>query len=205
MSKRNKPWWKESKKTEVLELIDHIRLKAKDKVYRRDAQAFYDYFVRNGYFTPYMKIRTRELAKFACPELLEHKKPERKTDPKLGEHYLYAISDGEFIKIGYSKKPKTRLKQLQTARAKPLKLLWQVLCSYSDVDAKKQERKLHRRLKSHKVMGEWYEFDCLIICRSWRVRGVAKMKAEYLLWADSDEIEKELDMQMLEQIQQPLL
>ena len=162
MSKR-KEWWKESKKVEVLELIDYIRLKAKEQVYRRDAQGFYDYFVRKGYFTPYMKKRARELATFVCPEKLEEPKWERKTDPKIGEHYLYAISDGEFIKVGYSKKPKSRVKQLQTARPKPLKLVWQTLCAYSDIDAKKQERKLHRRLQKHKVRGEWFEFDCLLI------------------------------------------
>lgn len=191
-----KEWWKESKKIEVLELVDHIRLKAEDRLYRKDAQAFYDYFVRNGYFTEYMKIRIREMARLSG--ISDKKK--KKSDPKRGEHYLYAISNGEHIKVGYSKSPKARLKQLQTGQARPLKLVWQCLCGYSDQEAKAQERKLHRRLQSNRVSGEWFEFDCLLICRSWRIFHLDKAKERYLKYANEEVIEQELDLQMLEQI-----
>lgn len=68
---------------------------------------------------------------------------------------IYAISDGEKIKIGYSKHPEKRLKQLQTAHPAPLKLIqtWQ--------GDKILEKAIHHRLFSFRsrLNGEWFNLN----------------------------------------------
>jgi hypothetical protein len=148
-----------------------------------------------------MSKRIRELTGILFPERLKKQKA-KKADPKYGEHYLYAISDGKNLKVGYSKDPKSRLKRLQTGSSKPLKLLWQCLCAYSDTDARKQERKLHRRLRRHNIQGEWYQFDCLVICRAWRIKGITRMRDEYHNQLSDEALDKELDLIMLREMHQ---
>lgn len=73
---------------------------------------------------------------------------------------IYLISDGEKVKIGYSKNPQKRLKQLQTGHPNRLKLIkiW-------DAEPVK-EKLLHRMLwMFHKdCKGEWFTIgvdDCV--------------------------------------------
>lgn len=62
------------------------------------------------------------------------------------------------IKIGRSKDPKRRLGQLQTGSPHKLRILLVI------EDMGHRERKLHRRLRHHKIRygrGEWFGPDCL--------------------------------------------
>jgi predicted GIY-YIG superfamily endonuclease len=72
--------------------------------------------------------------------------------------YVYFIlneNDG-LVKIGYSKSPLNRLKQLQTSNGNKLKLIYYVLGD------KNVEYAMHLRFKDFKVSGEWFEYDDLI-------------------------------------------
>lgn len=64
---------------------------------------------------------------------------------------LYLISDGTRVKIGKSKNPEKRLKQLQTGSALKLKLLGTF--DLSD----HYEKRLHWILRNFRTQGEWFE------------------------------------------------
>lgn len=68
--------------------------------------------------------------------------------------YVYGISDGSAIKIGWSAGHPTsyngRLSQLQTASAAELQLVGAVVGTQLD------ERSLHRRFAEHRIRGEWF-------------------------------------------------
>ena len=76
--------------------------------------------------------------------------------------HLYIIQSDKTgaIKIGRSKNPSKRLKQLQTGCPDKLKLL--VIFENKG----HLEKNLHRRLKSYKSRrrGEWFDFDCAGDC-----------------------------------------
>jgi len=64
---------------------------------------------------------------------------------------VYFISDGQYVKIGLAKDSYQRLKQLQVANPKDLKLIG--VC-YGTI---RFEKELHRRFESSHVRGEWFE------------------------------------------------
>ena len=65
--------------------------------------------------------------------------------------YIYAITDGKNIKIGYSKNPKKRIKQLSTGSSSNLYLLL-----YFEGD-KKLEKQIHNSFKKIRYNGEWLD------------------------------------------------
>lgn len=70
------------------------------------------------------------------------------------KHYVYVITDGENCKIGYTRNPELRLKQLQVGNAKKLTLVDTISTSL-DI-AKTKEALAHSKLAKYKVRGEWY-------------------------------------------------
>lgn len=69
--------------------------------------------------------------------------------------YIYLISDKKtyYYKIGVSKNPETRLKQLQTGNQSKLTLNKKVLCeNYNEV-----EQSLHNKYSMFRINGEWFE------------------------------------------------
>lgn len=85
----------------------------------------------------------------------------KKTKPK--KHYVYAISDGENIKIGMSSNVESRLKNLQTSNSKELLVVWKYYVGKSSKDAAKIEKMLHRACKEYSIRGEWFEMKALDI------------------------------------------
>ena len=69
--------------------------------------------------------------------------------------YIYLIQSLEdgYYKIGVSKHPKKRVKQLQTGNSSELKLVE----SYQSEHAHKVERALQRRYSYLKKEGEWFD------------------------------------------------
>jgi T5orf172 domain. len=64
---------------------------------------------------------------------------------------IYFITDGEYIKIGYTRTyPIIRLKELQTGNPKPLKLLATMEGGLS------LEKELHNTFRPYKAQGEWF-------------------------------------------------
>lgn len=91
--------------------------------------------------------------------------------------YVYIISDNNgYIKIGISKDPEKRLKQLQTGYPTKLKILFteEFYCKRNHL--LKIESLIHKKVKdiATRVNGEWFEIsqdklqeikDTIIICR----------------------------------------
>tara|TARA_R110002020_G_scaffold412833_2_gene622387 strand:+ start:303 stop:899 length:597 start_codon:yes stop_codon:yes gene_type:complete len=89
-------------------------------------------------------------------------KNKRDTILKLRETkgYIYFISCKDYIKIGFTINPKIRLGEIQTGNPFKLKII-----KLLENKTQKQEKKLHRRLKSkHPNLykrGEWYHKDII--------------------------------------------
>ena len=68
---------------------------------------------------------------------------------------VYFITDGNAVKIGYSKHfdAKARISQLQTANPRTLTVLGVI-----SHGTREYERQLHRRLKRYKMRGEWFDY-----------------------------------------------
>lgn len=77
------------------------------------------------------------------------------------KQYLYAISDGEMVKLGMSHDIKKRLKALQTSNSKKLKVVWELYTKKTAGQTKLLESKLHKICKKYRVRGEWFLLDCL--------------------------------------------
>tara|TARA_B100000035_G_scaffold269211_1_gene242999 strand:- start:370 stop:675 length:306 start_codon:yes stop_codon:yes gene_type:complete len=76
---------------------------------------------------------------------------------KMNKDSLYIIQSDVtgMIKIGRSKDPQKRLKQLQTGNPNKLKLI---------VEFKEQgwkEKILHEKLNKYRLEGEWFSYDCV--------------------------------------------
>jgi len=69
---------------------------------------------------------------------------------------IYFITDGEFIKIGKSKNPKRRKKQLQTGNGNNLRVAY-ILENVEDY----LERDIHSLCRRYKKQGEWFEKDVM--------------------------------------------
>lgn len=83
---------------------------------------------------------------------------------KNKHHYVYAISDGESIKIGQSLNPLLRLNALQVANASELSLVWVKLCKNKD-SSNKLERTIHKTYKELNIRGEWFNYEILRIIK----------------------------------------
>lgn len=85
--------------------------------------------------------------------------------------FLYAISDGTNIKLGFTGNLKGRLNNLQSANSNNLTLLWKMYIGKCPVKAKDAERKLHKTCKEFKLKGEWYTKFCLRLVQTFSYRG----------------------------------
>lgn len=85
---------------------------------------------------------------------------------KPRRYWLYAISDGAAVKLGYSSSVGKRLLAMQTGVAQRLAILWKFYVGTVEHHARLCERKLHRACKKHHMRGEWFSNDCMDIVTS---------------------------------------
>ncbi len=85
----------------------------------------------------------------------------KKKPAVVKKHYLYAISNGDQIKLGMSSDVNKRLKTMQTASPAELVLLWKYYIANTPADAIKIEKMLHRACKQFHIRGEWFERECI--------------------------------------------
>lgn len=98
---------------------------------------------------------------------LRSKSRKIKIDRRREKHYVYAISDGAFVKIGLAVDPVKRLADLQVASPSILKLEAKIECfRYSH--ASKLEKQLHRACKKYHIRGEWFDMDALCVFDEFR-------------------------------------
>jgi hypothetical protein len=67
--------------------------------------------------------------------------------------YVYCITDGEYVKIGYSVNPAKRVAELQTGNARPLTLVGRIEGTLDD------ERSLHEQFISDNVLMDWFKLS----------------------------------------------
>ncbi len=74
--------------------------------------------------------------------------------------YVYLIQAGnkkiDPVKVGFSKDPERRVKDLQTGNPKPLRLLMKIKCN-DDKHARKLEKTLHEMLGNQNIHLEWFK------------------------------------------------
>lgn len=92
--------------------------------------------------------------------------PKKNPDQKF---YLYAISDGCAIKLGYSSNIKKRIAGMQTGHPIKLVLEWKYYTGRNRDDAAKAERMLHRHCAHYRKRGEWFSLECLPLVKGWRL------------------------------------
>jgi len=92
--------------------------------------------------------------------------PKQVKTKSSGKHYVYAISDGENIKIGMSNNVESRLKTFQTSNSKDLLVVWKYYTGRDSKDARKVEKMLHRHCKDYLIRGEWFRMDALEVIKS---------------------------------------
>ena len=74
--------------------------------------------------------------------------------------YLIKEEENNYFKIGISKNPLIRIKQLQTGSAGHIILYYEYASEY----ASKIEKAFHRRYKTYNVNGEWFNLREEHIC-----------------------------------------
>lgn len=75
----------------------------------------------------------------------------RRVRPESGRRYIYFITDGVAIKIGGSRDPFRRYRELQTAHHQQLEILGIMDCRNGD------ERFTQRQFRDHHIRGEWFK------------------------------------------------
>ena len=86
------------------------------------------------------------------------------------KHCLYAITDGENVKLGVSSDLKGRIKDLQTSNAKQLKVVWKYYTGKDKKHAFTCERKLHRVCSKYRLKGEWFDLECMSLVNKFKVK-----------------------------------
>jgi hypothetical protein len=109
----------------------------------------------------------------------------KKTRTADKNYSLYAISDGRNVKIGFSHNPKARLRELQTGCPAKLSIEWTLDIGGSKSEAMKQEGKLHRFCRKHKLRGEWFKGDCMLLVNQFGIKHKAIAAAK----EQSDELQ----------------
>lgn len=80
---------------------------------------------------------------------------QKTNNKKKDSLYIIQTNNCGMIKIGRSKNPEIRLKQLQTGNHSKLKLIW----VFEGLGHK--EKYYHELLKQFKIKGEWFSYDCV--------------------------------------------
>ena len=76
--------------------------------------------------------------------------------------YVYMIRCKGFLKIGHAKNPEKRIQELQIGN--PFELTTVALLPFpSKASAHAFEKDLHRRLKKHKIRGEWFRYGSVAL------------------------------------------
>ena len=119
----------------------------------------------------------------------------RKTKSTKKKHYLYAISNGEQIKLGMSSNIKKRIESLQTSCPTELVLLWKYYIANTAGEAIKIEKQLHRACKKFHIRGEWFSRDCIEIVNKFNPnkKHCAKWECAKLITVDKKRTNKILN------------
>lgn len=134
---------------------------------KQKAKSLLKWFYANGFFTAAQQSLAKSLT-------YVKKKP-----AVAKKHYLYAISNGEQVKLGMSGDVNKRLKALQTSSPSDLVVLWKYYIANTPADAIKIEKRLHRACKEFHVRGEWFSMGCIDIVNTFNPNKKHSAKWEF--------------------------
>ena len=129
---------------------------------KAQCQAILNFYIRNRYIATNMKQKAALIIRNNW-EIIKPK-------PIKGSFHLYAVSDGEYVKIGVSKNHKDRIKKMQTGSSKHLSLIWTCFVANDSREGLRQEKKLHRALSKYHIRGEWFDPGCMRIVDGWTIK-----------------------------------
>jgi hypothetical protein len=72
------------------------------------------------------------------------------------------------MKIGKSRNPEERLKQMQTGCPGEMKMMAKIRCR-SEMHALYVERLIHRNLKRYHIRGEWFRCADVVVQKGWEL------------------------------------
>lgn len=91
---------------------------------------------------------------------------------------VYAITDGEYVKVGWANNPEKRKRLLQCGNVKQLRTLGRIDCTCKQ-QAMDYERIIHKKYARYRIRGEWFSVEVLNH-KYWK-RGKLKSKRIALL------------------------
>lgn len=165
MVKRKKRYKPEGTDTLLIKLERITRKPGSD---REMAGSLVRWHLTHKYWTPKQRTLARALVHRSKTE----------TPEKPVKYHLYAIGDGECVKLGLSNNVGRRLNDMQTGHPKKLKVLWKFFVGRERTPAYKAEKKLHRFCKKYKVRGEWFRGDCMTIVEQFSLKEKITMENE---------------------------
>lgn len=152
---------RKTKKSSKLHLSENEQLLVKLNSISRDmgenaetARSLISWYMVNQSWSPKQVFLVKRLCN--TQEILSVQKKQLKK-----KYNLYALSDGESIKIGISTHIGKRMKAIQTGHPKRLNCVWRFYTGTNKKHGYDMERKLHRVCKSHKLVGEWFDIKAL--------------------------------------------
>lgn len=85
--------------------------------------------------------------------------------------YVYFIRSAgkpRRIKIGKSKDPKARMRELQTGSPYPLDIVGTIRCRDGN-HATRLEKELHRYFAEYRMGGEWFKCSLVVLVKVWEL------------------------------------
>lgn len=186
MSKRNKN--RKYKMTDTEKLLAGLHSIVRSGSSKAStANSLISWFLANQYWTD----KQTHFASSLVNEFNRQEIGEKIRKRAVDKYYLYAISDGIAIKLGYSKNVPRRLKEMQTGQSAKMSIVWKYFVGATEKLAAQAERKLHRYCKKHRIRGEWFHADCMLLVEQFTVRNKVAEEIE----------QEEHDIKMIETAQ----
>ena len=168
MPKRNVTSKKRTRKTVHFSESDKILIQLQDIASKgqKDASA------ANSLKMWYLEHKSWTTKQWAYARALAARSKD-KTAKKLAKSrklYLYAITDGTAVKLGYSSDINKRIKAMQTGHPAHLKAIWKYYTGTNEAQAQNLEKKLHRCCKTHRIRGEWFRLGAMNIVEQFKIK-----------------------------------
>lgn len=122
------------------------------------AQSLMLWYMRNQSWTEKQSALAKKLVK----QNRLKGKPSNRRRPQ----YVYVVTDGEHVKIGYACNVAARITALQTGSPRPISLLASYNVGMSVSAAKKAEKRAHQACRKLRIRGEWFEKEAASIVQS---------------------------------------
>lgn len=149
-------------------IVDLQALSVKPGSDRETAASLLAWYLKNHFLTDKQQMLAKSI-------IYKNKKTSAEKPKK---YHLYAIGDGESVKLGVSTNVGKRLNSMQTGHPKQLKVLWKFFVGRERVPAFNAEKKLHRYCKKYALRGEWFKSGCMTLVEQFTLKEKISMKNE---------------------------